>query len=278
MKRMRQRGTVVIIAMLIVALAATAASFALQRQDLSVRQLEAARDYEQARWVLRGGAHWARAILAEDARTAGSVDHAAELWATGLAPTEVERGTLSGEIRDAQGLFNLANLRRDGKPSERDIASLERLLASIGLRAELAEAIAAAQPMRELGELHRVRGCDEAVIARLRQVVAVLPQRTAVNVNTARAEVLVAALDGLSLAEAMVVAQGLKAAPVRSAGELRARLPRPDLPVSEEEIAVRSRFFFVDGRARFGRADVRLEALLQREGSALPAIVWQRTS
>lgn len=273
----RQRGTVVIIAMLIVALAATAATVALQRQDLSVRQLEAARDYEQARWILTGGAHWARTILSEDAK-AGGVDHGAELWASGLAPTQVEGGVLAGEIHDAQGRFNLANLLRDGKPSERDVAALGRLLSALGLRPGLAQAIAAAMPMRELGELHRVPGCDEATVARLRQAVVLLPQRTPVNVNTARAEVLVAAVEGIDLAQALVLAQGIKASPVPSLADFRARLSRPDLPLSDEQIAVRSRFFLVEGRVHLGQADVRMEALLQRNGSALPVILWQRST
>jgi general secretion pathway protein K len=272
-----ERGTVVIVAMLIVALASIVASFALQRQDLALRQLEAARDYEQARWILRGGAHWARTILAEDARS-GSVDHAGELWASGLPPTDIEQGTLSGEIRDAQGLFNLGNLLREGKPSERDVAAFKRLLAALGLRVELAEAIAAAQPFAEVGELRRVRGCDDAVVARLQPFVTVLPQRSAINVNTARAEVLMAAVEGLGLAEAAVLAQSAGAAPFRSPGDFRTRLPRPDMFVSDGDIAVRSGFFVVHGRARVGRADVRLEALLKREGTALPATVWLRTS
>jgi general secretion pathway protein K len=273
----RQRGTVVIMAMLVVALAATAASLALQRQDLSARELEAVRDYQQARWILAGGTHWARAILAEDAR-AGNVDHARELWASGLAPTEVEQATLSGDILDAQGLFNLANLRRDGQPSEADLAVFKRLLASLGVRTDFAEAIAAAQPMTELGDLYRVRGVDDALVARLRPFVTVLPQRTAINVNTARAEILLAAVDGLSLAEAVVLAQGSVASPVRNAAEFKARLPRPDLALRDEDIAVRSRYFLVHGRARLRNADVRLEALLQRDGNALPVIVWQRAS
>ena len=140
---MRQRGTVLILAMMIVALAATAAAVARQRQDLSLRRLEAARDAEQARWALVGGAHWARAILSEDARFSGGVDHAGELWAAGLPPTAVESGTLAGAIRDAQGRFNLANLVRDGKPSAPDVAALERLLALLGLAPRLAQAIAA---------------------------------------------------------------------------------------------------------------------------------------
>jgi general secretion pathway protein K len=272
-----QRGTVVIVAMLIVALAATAASFALQHQDLALRQLEVSRDYEQARWILRGGAHWARAILAEDARSS-ETDHSRELWASGLPSTQVEQGALAGEIRDQQALFNLANLQRDGKPSERDVAAFRRLLASLQLKAELADRITAAQPMSELQELKRVPGCDERVVARLREFVTVLPQRTPVNVNTAMPELLAALVEGLSLAEALVLAQGAKAQPLRETAEFRARLPRPELSANVEDVAVRSRFFLVEGRALLGTASVRLQALLQREGKALPVVLWLRTS
>ena len=272
-----QKGTAVIAAMLVAALAATAASFALERQSLAVSALEVGRDRDQARWALRGGAHWARTILQEDARST-AVDHNGELWASGLPPTDIENGTLAGGIADQQGLLNLANLRRDGAPSERDIAMLRRLLAALGLRAELADAIAARPPVAEIEELYQVRGCDEATLARLRQFATVLPRRTPVNVNTAPPEVLVALVDGLTLAEAMVLTHDRKTSPMRESAELRTRLPRTDLVVNSEDMAVQSRYFLVEGRAKVGRADARLKALLERQGVALPAIVWQRIS
>jgi general secretion pathway protein K len=304
--RPKQRGAAVLVAMLVVALAATAASFMLQRQDASIRRFEAAQDYEQARWILRGGVQWARAILAQDARSS-TVDHAAEPWATGLPPTRVERVTLSGEIRDVQGLYNLNNVVRDGKRSERDVAILKRLLAAIGLRTALADAIAdwidadsdvqatggaedddymrlpspyraANRPMADIAELYRVRGFDAEAVARLRRVATVLPQRTIVNVNFAPPEVLVALIDGLSLAEALVLASARASQPFADRDDFRARLPRESLRGSDAEYAVRSDFFLVLGRARFGRADVYLQALLKRAGGALPAIVWQRMS
>ena len=302
----RQRGAAVIVAMLIVALAASAAGLMLQQQDASIRQLEAARDYEQARWLLHGGAQWARVILRVDARSS-TIDHGGELWATGLPPTDIEHGRLSGEIRDQQGLFNLNNLVRDGKPSERDIDMLRRLLRIAGLRAELADAITdwidadsdlrsaegaedeyylrltapyrtANQPMSGIEELFRVRGCDEAVVNRLRAFATALPRRTPVNVNLAPPEVLVALVEGLTLPEAQVLASGRPAAPFRNADDFRARLPRSELNVSNEDISVDSQFFVVQGRASVGKADLRMRALLQRSGTALPVVLWQRMS
>ncbi len=302
----KEQGAVVIVAMLIVALATTAASLMLQQQDASVRQLAAARDHEQARWLLNGGTQWARVILRADARSS-TIDHAGELWATGLPPTQVEQGTLSGNIQDQQGLFNLNNLVRDGKPSERDIAALKRLLQAAGLRAELADAItdwidldgdtrsaegaedeyylrlavpyrAANQPLVSIEDLFRVRGCDPEVVASLRRIATALPVRVAVNVNTAPPEVLVAIVEGLTLPEATVLASGRSAAPFAGRDDFRTRLPRTELNVQNEDIAVDSRFFLVQGRASVGSADQRMQALLQRTGTALPAVVWQRTS
>ncbi len=302
----KEQGAVVIVAMLIVALATTAASLMLHQQDASVRQLAAARDHEQARWLLNGGTQWARVILRADARSS-TIDHAGELWATGLPPTQVEQGTLSGNIQDQQGLFNLNNLVRDGKPSERDIAAFKRLLQAAGLRAELADVItdwidldsdtrsaegaedehylrlavpyrAANQPLVSIEDLFRVRGCDPDVVASLRRIATALPLRVAVNVNTAPPEVLVAIVEGLTLPEATVLASGRSAAPFAGRDDFRTRLPRTELNVQNEDIAVDSRFFLVQGRASVGSADQRMQALLQRTGTALPAVVWQRTS
>ena len=301
---LHQRGAVLLVALLIVALAAAGASALLQQQDLAVRQLETSRNFEQAQWILKGGVQWARSILAQDAR-ASTFDHADELWATGLPPTEIEQGTISGDIRDQQGLFNLNNLVLDGKPSGPDIAILKRLLLALELRAELADAITdwidtdretlapggaeddyylnlpvpyrtANRPLADMGELLRVRGCDAAALARLRRVATVLPRRTPINVNFAAPEVLVALVNGLTLAEAVVLTGGKSTAPIRDRQAFRARLPRRDLQVDEQAYSVDSQFFLVQGRSKIGKADVRMEALLQREKGSLPAVIWQR--
>ena len=302
--KLTQRGAAVIVAMLVVALAAAAAVSVLQQQDLALRQLATARDYEQATWVLKGGAHWARSILYQDGR-ASAMDHGSELWANGLPPTEIEQGTVAGEISDQQGLFNVNNLALEERASARDIAAFRRLLEAIGLNAGLAEAIAdwvdadedalpgvgaedayylrlpapyraANQPVVELGELLRVRGMDEATLARLRGFATALPRRTPVNANLAAPELLFALVPGLTLAEARVLASGRAQAPFRSLEEFQARLPRRELKWIEGTLSVSSNFFVVRGRATVGKADVRMEALLQRENAAMPVVVWQR--
>jgi general secretion pathway protein K len=275
-----QRGAAVIIAMLVLALAAAAAAAMLERQDLDARALQSERDYEQARWMLRGGMHWARSILAEDARF-GASDHRRELWASGLPPTDVQLGSLAGEIRDEQALFNLNNLVRGGKPDPVQLAALRRLLATIGLEPGLADAIAARidpkRPLADIRELAGMAGFGADALLRLRRVTTTLPRPTPVNVNTAPAEVLVALVEGLALPEAQALARRLATEPVRNREEFHARL-RPELKPNIGDVAVSSQFFVVYGRAKVGGADLRMEALLQRAGAGFPAIVWQRAS
>ena len=99
----RQRGMAVITAILVVALAASAAAFMAWQQQLWVRQVQNLNESAQARAVARAALQWARSILAEDARK-DAVDHEGEPWATALAPLPVEGGELTGRILDAQGL------------------------------------------------------------------------------------------------------------------------------------------------------------------------------
>jgi len=275
-----QRGTAVIIALLVVALAAAAAAAMLERQDLQARALQAQRDYEQARWMLRGGMHWARSILAADARD-GTTDHLRELWASGLPPTEVQLGSLAGEVRDEQGRFNLNNVVRSGKPYPPQVAALERLLAAIGLAPDLAGAIAgaiaASGPLVDIGELAGVRGLSAEALGRLQRYATALPRPTPVNVNTAPAEVLAALVQGLATSDAQAMARRLAAQPVRTPNEFQAALG-PGLTLDLNDISAASQFFVVYGRAKVGGADLRMQALLQRAGTALPSIVWQRTS
>lgn len=303
---MRERGAAVVVALLIVALTASAAAALVLRQHALVQQTVAARDWEQARWLLRAGMQWACAVLAQDARDSRA-DHAGELWTVGLPATPVERATLTGEILEAQGRFNLNNLVREGKVSERDVEAFERLLRALGLAPELAQTLAdwadadnvprgragaedadylraaapyraANQPLSDLSELYRVRGFDEAILARLRPFVVALPRRTPVNVNFAPPQVMMAVVPGLTLPEALELARERAARPFRDPDDFRARLPRRQLSVSDEDITVQSDFFLVRGQAELGKVSIRMEALVERSGAALPAVIWQRTS
>jgi general secretion pathway protein K len=300
----RQRGMAVITAILVVALVASAASFMAWQQQLWVRQVSNLNEQAQSRVVMLAALQWARAILAQDARD-NNVDHLGEGWASSLAPLPVEGGELAGGVTDQQGLFNLNSLVREGKASASDLAVFRKLLELLQLSPALADAVvdwidpdaevtypggaedmdylvldppyrAGNQPLTTVDGLARVKGFDAATLERLRPFVTALPKPTPVNVNTAPPEVLAAAVADLSLDQARVLVDGRKKQYFKDLADFRARLPKTVTQVNDVVLSVDSRYFLVSGHARFGRAKVGYAALLERETTAWPKLVWQK--
>src|SRR5687768_4816932 len=135
----RQRGLAAVTALLIVAVAASAATLMLAQQSAMLDQTAMVSSRAQAEAYGQAGFDWARGVLAQDV---ASVDGLGEGWAQPMAGLPVERAVVSGFIVDEQGKFNLNNLvRPDGKKSERDMEIFGRLLERVGLARELAEAV-----------------------------------------------------------------------------------------------------------------------------------------
>lgn len=299
-----QRGMAVITAILVVALVASAASFMAWQQQLWVRQVENLNEQAQSRAVVLAAMQWARSILAQDAH-GSNVDHLEEGWAMALAPLPVEGGELAGELTDQQGLFNLNSLVRGGRISATDIAVFRKLLELLQLPPEHAAAVvdwidpdaevtypggaedgdylaldppyrAGNRALTTLDGLARLKGFDAATLERLRPFVTALPQPTQVNVNTAPAEVLAAAIAELTLEQAQALVTARKGKHFKDIADFRARLPKTVTQVNETLLSVGSRYFLVSGHARFGRAKVGLQALLERQAKAWPTLVWQK--
>lgn len=298
----RQRGVAIIMVLLIVALATTLAAFIATQQNMWLRQVESQLDRAQARRIGIAGVDWARAVLADDARSNG-VDHENEMWAMRLPAMPVDNGEVLGAIEDRQGLFNLNNLVRFGVTSAPDVAQFQRLLGMLGLPVELAGSLAdwmdadsetqspngaentyylalkqpyraANRPLTEIGELSLIKGYDVATIARLSPYVTVLPIAGAINVNFSPPEVLAAVAENMSLADARLLVQQRNAHFFKDVADFRQRLPHGGIMISDANISVSSQFFLVNGRATVGGAQVNTQALLQRLGG-WPTVVWQ---
>lgn len=302
MKSPKQSGAAIIMVLLIVALATSLAAFMAMQQNLWQRQVESQFDRAQARRAGIAAIDWARAVLADDARTS-SIDHEKEMWALRLPAMPVENGEVTGVIEDRQGLFNLNNLVRNGATSAPDVAQFQRLLALLDLPVELATALAdwmdadneaqypggaedvyylalarpyraANRPLAELGELARVKGFDGKTIERLRPFVTALPESGAINVNFAPPEVLAAVAENMTLADARLLVQQRNGHPFKDVDDFRQRLPHGGIQMLDGNITVSSQFFLVSGRARFGNAQVTTQALLNRK-DGWPSVVWQ---
>jgi general secretion pathway protein K len=301
----RARGAALLMAMAIMAMAAIAATAMLVALSTWSRQAGLVADHVQAEELVTAGGDWTRALLFDDRTANGALDYAGEPWALRLPPIPFENGELAGRIEDQQGLFNLNNLVRGGKLDATWHARFQRLLSILGLPAALADALAdwidvdgmpqatggaedawyaalsppylaANRPLTDLDELALVRGFDRDVRARLAPFVTALPATTAINVNTAPAEVLAAVIDGLDFDSAQMLVARRNGTFYRNNADFLSQLGK-DATVPDRDIRVGSDYFLVTLRVTYGKAQVRGQMLLARtDATRWPDVIWRK--
>ena len=304
MTRRRARGSAVVLAMVLAALAAVVAVTVLADQQRWARTVEHRRDQVQAQALAMAGVQWAREILDEDAlaldtsiisasrgrcrcrrsrsRTARSADRSptrrrastSTRWARTASPRTRRRNASRGCSRTLGGPLPAIDaiadwIDADGIP--RAAGAEDAYYA-----AQPAPGLAANQPLVRVGELADVKGVDGRRGSRpSAPFLAALPANAAVNVNTAPPEVLATIVDGLtgdSLA-ALVATRAQK--PFTTIAEFRARLPQGTSLRGDDALVVRSEYFLVTIVARQGSTIATARALLHRGAGAWPEIVWQ---
>jgi general secretion pathway protein K len=306
------RGAALLAAMLTVALVATFAASALWQQWRSTEVEAAERARVQSAWVLTGALDWARLVLREDAnsdRRSGAMDHLGEPWAVPLQEArlssflaadhnvatdtgpEVMEAFLSGQIIDLQSLLNVTNLVETGKVSEAGQGGFARLFDLLGLPQAQLERLAEnlrfaldtsganrSSPMAPLlpQQVEQLvwLGLSAQTIAVLQPYITILPFRTAVNVNTASAEVIYASVDGLSMADAQRVVAQRERSPFRTILEAQ-KAVRPDDPTSVK-VDVGSRFFEIRSRLRLDQLVVEEHAVVRRDNRDVTIVRRQR--
>ena len=292
-----QRGTALLLAMLILTLVATLAAGMVWQQERAIRVEAAERARSQAGWILAGALDWARLLLREDMRS-GSVDHLGEPWAVPLAEARLStflaadrdatasdgpEAFLSGRIEDLQARYNVLNLiTGEGEVAAVEVAALQRLADLVGAPSDTASRIAEGL-MAALGDSDGEAessapllprrfeqlvwfGISGDALQRLAPFVTLLPQATPVNVNTAPREVLTAAVDGLDLGSAERLVQRRARRPFQSLDEVQRELP-PGIEIAESRLAVGSGFFAVTGRLRLDDRVVEQHSVVERRGS-----------
>lgn len=218
-----KRGVALITAMLITALTATLAAGLAWNSVLDVRRTMVLLFHEQGIQIALGAESWMQNLLRDDLGES-ETDHLGELWASDLPGLPVEsdtiQGAVMGKIEDLQGRFNVNNLiDANGEIDETVFEQFRRLLQVLeldpkfaGLTADWIDANQEAgfpdgaedsiytgftpsyrtynRPLSNVSELAALDGMDKASYDRLLPHITALPGRTAINVNTASAEVL----------------------------------------------------------------------------------------
>lgn len=300
-----QTGSATITALIVVGVSVVLMAGLMWRQQLQVRTLENLRDRTQVLWLQHGIIDFARLVLAQDGRTS-QYDHLGESWALPLAdskvadflknadiPDELQSVTVQGRLTDAQGLFNLTNLWNNQFQgiNAGGVSAYGRLLAALGLDANLAQQTAQAVlqtqiPLVDLDGLASMPGYTPALIEKLRPHVAVLPINTAINVNTASAEVLMAAFAGLSRSAANNLVQYRTAAPMKALDEITTLLTKAGagagVAVDGSLVNVKSQFWLAQSEIRLGSGIFVNSALIRRSPVPLPSgiftqVIWNKS-
>ena len=228
----RQRGTALITAILVVALATAIAAALTWDLFLDQRRAMGRIAVDRGLMYSLGAEAWAKQILHDDAQD-GQIDHPNEPWATQLAPLPIEGGQIQGRIEDLNGRFNLNNLiDAAGATDPVAVEGFRRLLMALELDVRLADRMAdwidrdfepnfpdgaedseyltrsppfraANRPITSVSEVLMVYPeLGHSGYLRLRPYVSALPRGTRININTALPEVLLTASEELGPREA----------------------------------------------------------------------------
>jgi general secretion pathway protein K len=298
---MKERGAAIIMAMLLAALAAVIGATLLWQQQRWIGEHERRRDQVQAQALAMAGVQWARQIVFDNAPA--SVVHLGQPWAFRLPATPIENGSIGGYITDAQAGLNLNNLGSSSGLAVR--GAFQRLFAELGVPDALLNAVtdwidaddqvtegggaedayymalavprlAANAPVRRTSELLAVRSADASLVSRLLPFVSAVDAPSAVNVNTASPEVLMAAIGGLDATTAAAIVAARAKTPFANVSDFRSRLPA-SAAVDETLLTVKSDWFIVSIEARQSDTVAHARALLRRSSTAgqWPSVVWQ---
>ena len=302
----RTTGAALLSAMLTVTLVATFAAAALWQQWRSVEVEIAERGRVQVAWLLIGALDWSRIILRIDGR-AGTTDHLAEPWAValqesrlssflaadkdntgGLTAEEQVDAFLSGGMVDAQSKLNVFNLINAGQVSEPDAVAFKRLfeLQNLPIQelenfiSQLKDALQANAPATAPLMPQRVRqltwlGLKPQTLEKLLPYITLLPERTAVNINTAAAEVIFASVPALELADAKKVVSAREGAHFDGLAKAATAVPALSGKLQEAQHSVSTRFFEVSGRIRLEQTVVEEQSLVQRDTQSNVKTVWR---
>lgn len=275
----------------------------LERERIGIRRMTNLFDFSQAMRYALGLETWAGEVLRRDGEDKEhKTDHLGETWAASVAPFKVEYGEITGKIADLQGLFNLNNLVKDGNPVEPQRAAFKRLLGSLEIEGEIADAVmdfidrdhepypltgaeendylnlkppyrTADRPFESVSELRLVKGITEETYLKLLPHIFPLPSKNAVkiNVNTATIPVLMSLSAKITKPDAEQLAMGRGSTGYKEVDAflneevLKTKLSSEEHDRIKNETSVDSHFFLVRAEARIGRGEAALKSVIERK-------------
>ncbi|MCW8900670.1 MAG: type II secretion system minor pseudopilin GspK [Gammaproteobacteria bacterium] len=290
--KQQDKGIALITVMLILALATILAVSMSSRQQLDIHRSANILNLEQAYQYILGAEAWGKQILTRDSQD-NKVDSLNDDWATILPALPIEGGKMTGRIEDLQARFNINNLVQNGKTQKLYVDRFKRLLRNLELNEDISLVIidwldadeetgfsgaedneylnlspayrTANQAMHDVSELLLVKNIDFATYEKLRPFVCVLQSETAINVNTASAEVLSSIVKDLSLEDAKSLVEDRNKETYEKVDDFIQHPLLKQKKVEKDGLSVSTQYFQLSSTTQIERVNVEYLSVLYRD-------------
>lgn len=283
----QQKGSATIVALIVVSLLTICVTSLVWQQNFEIRKTSIYKENAQITWLQRPLIELVRLVLRIDLMNNPDVDHLGEIWALPIEnsrvedylktqdlPEDLRNIQFSGYIQDAQGLFNIANLWdiNLSAPNLGGIQIYAALLQKIGLDKSLAEqtaryVISSNLKPQYLDDLISFPGYSAETIQKLSRFAILLPEPTAINVNTSSAEVLLALVPTFSQADAERFVQLRTSSPLKNKEDILRLFnvikPNQMTPVTNQ-MEVRSNYWLANTNMVIDRRNINSQTLIKR--------------
>jgi general secretion pathway protein K len=297
-----QRGTAIIIALFVMAIAAAASIAMVTRLHVDIRRTEILLNYNQADLYAQGSVAWAIDKLNADWRQQNPDQLVDKIPIT--SPVDTVNGfKIQSIIYDAQANYNLNNLVTVN--NQYDFLHLLRMVApqmevpqatqitmavhdwvSPANNAEFTTYYAGLNPgykaphrqMVSVSELRLVRGMTADIYNKLLPYVTVLPTTTGINVNTAQPLALTSLSPLLTLETARALATMRQQAPFLNTDKFQSQDVVKNGHVTAAKITTVSNYFLVKTQVSIGQQQTILYTLLTRTTQGPKSqvtVLWQ---
>jgi general secretion pathway protein K len=299
-----QKGSATIIALIVVSLIAICVSSLVWQQDFELRKTQIFKENTQVSWLQRSLIDVVRLVLRIDLLNSQEVDHLGEIWALPIEnsriedylknqdlPEELKSIKFSGSIQDAQARFNITNLW-DANLSTVNVTGVQtyaNLLEQLGLNKNLADQTAqfvlrTNRRLQYLDELMNVPGYSSDTIKRLDQFTIVLPEPTAINLNTTSIEVLLALWPTLSQTDAARFMQLRLSIPLKNQNDISQLLSKiqPNKTTQAlSSVGVKSDYWLAQTNMVIEQRNIYTQTLIQRftarqSDNNYTAVLWSK--
>ena len=290
--RSSQFGIALLTAVLVLALAAIAATSIAANHQLSIRRTENAVFGSQAWSYLQGGESWVKVILARDLDDS-ETDHTNESWATSLPPLPIPGGYISGEISDEQSKINVNNLVSGNQFDPVTRKRVERLFALLELEESLVQAIidwidpdveaippdgaeddyytgleqpylTANSAMSHISELRLVKGITQEIYAKVSPYLTALPDNTAININTASDVVIAALSSQVSIDAAQTVISDRESEEFESLQDFITHPLLIERGIETQALSVQTSYFNLNSKVKIGNSFIKAVSTMHR--------------